>query len=85
MFKFLVFLAIFVGILFVWLFFRGKCPKCGRTHAIKKTGREGREKGFFQSDKEEWKCKYCGHLFWKSKPADDYGHGHGHGGGGGDE
>ncbi len=53
---FLFFLAIVLFV--VWLMFGNKCPKCGRTHAMKTTGHF--ERGLY-----ELQCKYCGHCIWK--------------------
>ena len=76
------FLAIPVVVaIVIWFFFGGKCPACRRTHAIERTGRI-QKRGFFYSDLEEWKCKYCGHRMWRKESSG--GGGGGDGGDGGD-
>ncbi len=63
-----IFLFVLAIVLYVvWLMFGDKCPKCGGTHAMKRTGRR---KGDFESGIEEWKCKHCGHLKWKDEPSE---------------
>ncbi len=62
--------AVFIGLgaaAVHWHFFGEKCPACGRTHAIDKTGFEKGGAGFLVIGQEEWRCKYCGHRMWKIK------------------
>ena len=44
--------------------FGRRCPKCGRSWSLRKTG--ARERGdWLKSDRYEWKCKHCDHTTWK--------------------
>ena len=55
----LVFLVLGMIVNFI---FWNRCRKCKRRMAIEKTGKTEKD-----SDREEWKCKYCGHHEWKKK------------------
>ena len=57
----IIILAIF-GYTLYWAFFGDQCPKCKRTHAMKRTGRI-KDSG----DRYELECFQCGHRVWKQE------------------
>jgi hypothetical protein len=47
--------------------FGSTCPVCRERRALETTG--GREPITWTKDsRTEYKCKYCGHTFWKTDP-----------------
>ena len=62
-------LLIFAFVLILrWMILSNNCPKCNRVQAMYRTGktREGKFMGFIRVIDEEWACKYCHELQWKS-------------------
>jgi hypothetical protein len=60
-----------IGMLAVVVFllialFNGKCSACGRTRAMKKTGKTERGTGWCAPTKDEWQCIYCGAVIWST-------------------
>ena len=45
-------------------YIRRRCPQCGASFGLWKTGRK--EYGFY-TDQEEWKCRRCGHTMLREK------------------
>ena len=62
--------AIFGGALVID-YFRKLCPKCGRSWALRKTGKTA-GKTWLRWGVEQWQCKRCGHKTWK-KPMERFG------------
>ena len=62
-----IFFIIVVAVVGVLEYFGRRCPKCGRSWSLRKTG--AREKGDWtglKSDRYAWKCKHCDHTTWRS-------------------
>jgi predicted RNA-binding Zn-ribbon protein involved in translation (DUF1610 family) len=49
-------------------YFRSRCPKCVKAWAVKLTGAR-KNKGeflcFVKGEQEQFRCKYCGHTYWR--------------------
>ena len=59
--------SIFIVFSIIVFRFLTECPQCKREGALKKTGVKGQAESTL-TGKEEWKCKYCGHLEWQEEP-----------------
>ncbi len=49
--------------------FSGTCPQCQRRRALKTTGNEKKEEGWFKTTEQEWHCRHCGYTVWRKKPS----------------
>ncbi len=65
-------IVIVIGLFFVgfelWSAFGGMCPKCGKPHALERTGKSrGGKEGWLARTltEREWRCKYCDHREWR--------------------
>ncbi len=62
-----IFIIIVVAVVVVLEYFIRRCPKCGRSWSLRKTG--AREKGdWLKSDRYALKCKHCDHTMWRRPP-----------------
>jgi len=62
----LFFLTVVVVALTYYFLDTTKCPKCERMWAGEPTGNEQEGVGL-NNIRREMKCKYCGHLWWRSE------------------
>ena len=47
-------------------YFKVLCPICGKSYALKETGR--REGSWWKGYQDEFECKHCGHAEWRGRP-----------------
>ena len=60
-------IIIFVVVILAAIFFSGTCPQCQRRRALKTTGHERSDGGWFSTTEQEWRCRHCGYTEWKQK------------------